>query len=122
MNSAPVPLRCVPTLTEVIEPVSLSLASVLAFSPAAPQADACAAAPEFSPPLCADAQELIVQRVLQRIDGLLEQRLQQAVDRLILEHTQALVPRLRDEVTLAVRESVAQAFAQEAASLPDDFF
>ncbi len=108
MNSAPVPLRYVPTLTEVIEPVSLSLASVLAFSPSAPQVDA-----------CADAQELIVQRVLQRIDGLLAQRLQQAVDRLIQEHSQALAPRLREEVTLVVREAVAQAFEQEMASFAE---
>jgi hypothetical protein len=114
MSSAPVPLRCVPTLTEVIEPVSLSLASALAAAPDVPQADPWIAAPESSSALSDDAQELIVQRVLLRIDGLLEQRLRNAVERIILEHSQVLAPRLHEEVALAVRESVAQAFAQEA--------
>jgi hypothetical protein len=112
MNSAPASLPYVPTLTEMIEPVPLSLASVLAFSPTASPADVCAPTPEPAPPLSADAQELIVQRVLQRIDDVLAQRLQQAVERVLQAHSQALALGLREEVTLMVRESVAQAFEQ----------
>jgi hypothetical protein len=65
-------------------------------------------------PLSGAQEELMVQRVLQRIDLVLEQRLREVVEQLILEHTQALAPRLRQEIELVVRESVVQAFEQEA--------
>ncbi len=55
----------------------------------------------------------MVQRVLQRIDLVLERRLREAVGELILAHTQTLAPRLREEIELVVRQSVSQAFAQE---------
>lgn len=55
-----------------------------------------------------------MQRVLQRIDLVLERRLHDAIKQLIQEHTQAMMPRLREEIELVVRESVAQAFEQES--------
>lgn len=55
----------------------------------------------------------MAQRVLQRIELVLAQRLREVVDQVVQEHTQALAPRLRQEIELAVRESVVQAFEQE---------
>ena len=71
--------------------------------------------------LPAELEEQMVQRVLQRVDLMLERRLREAVGQLILEHTQTLVPRLREEIETVVRQSVNQAFEQEIAqttSLP----
>ena len=55
----------------------------------------------------------MIQRVLQRVDVILERRLREVVGQLILAHTQTLAPRLREEVEDVVRQSVMQAFAQE---------
>jgi hypothetical protein len=55
----------------------------------------------------------MVQRVLQRVDLILERRLRESVGQLILEHTQSLAPRLREEIERVVRQSVRQAFEQE---------
>jgi hypothetical protein len=62
----------------------------------------------------ADVQEQIVQRVLQRVDLVLERRLREVVGQLILEHTQSLTPRLREEMEAVVRQSVSQALESEA--------
>lgn len=62
----------------------------------------------------ADVQEQMVQRVLQRVDLVLERRLREVVGQLILEHTQTLTPRLREEIEAVVRQSVNQAFESEA--------
>lgn len=59
------------------------------------------------------AQELMVQRVLQRIDLTLDRRLREVIGQLVMEHTQSLAPRLKSEIEAAIRESVSQAFAQE---------
>lgn len=99
MSRSSVPPRFVPTLTEVVRPMPSSApASGKAATPAA---------------LSAELEEQMVQRVLQRVDLMLERRLREAVGQLILEHTQTLVPRLREEIELAVRQSVSQAFEQE---------
>ena len=98
MNSAPVPPRFVPTLTDVVHP---------------------ATAPSQKPDeglVPSDPVQLedqIVHRVMQRVDLVLERRLREAVAQVILSHTQALGPRLREEIELVVRESVIQAVAQE---------
>ncbi len=62
----------------------------------------------------APSAEVMMQRIMQRVDLVLERRLRETVGQLILEHTQTLAPRLREEIELVVRESVSQAFAQEA--------
>lgn len=111
MSSVPPgPPRFVPTLTEVVQPGSFLSASVAGLSEPATFAGAVA--------LSVEKEDLMVQRVLQRIDLVLERRLREAVGQLILEHTQTLASRLRDEIELVVRESVAHAFEQEAAKMP----
>jgi len=105
MSSPTEPPRYVPTLTEVVHPVPLSEPSLNNIT--APAATSVA------------TQELIVQRVLQRIDLVLERRLHDVIKQLIQEHTQAMMPRLREEIELVVRESVAQAFEQESSPSPD---
>ena len=60
-----------------------------------------------------------MQRVLQRIELVLERRLHDAVKQLIQEHMQAMMPRLSKEIELVVYESVAQALEQESSSSPD---
>jgi len=106
MSSLTGPPPYVPTLTEVVHP---SFLTEPAFSEVI-------AAPVVT---SAKTQELLVQRVLQRIDLVLERRLHEAMEQLILEHTQAMMPRLHEEIELVVRESVTQAFEQESPSFPD---
>lgn len=121
----PVPLRFIPTLTEVVQPGSLGPAAgelpALALDlsgatdvMAAPPAPAGAGQDQQDQPDKQDQEARMVQRVRQRIDLVLEQRLQAVVSRLVLEHTQALLPRLHQEIELVVRESIAKAFEQEA--------
>lgn len=97
MSRSPVPPRFVPTLTEIVQPVPLQTPAV--------------ANPDTS---MAPSAEVMMQRIMQRVDLVLERRLRETVGQLILEHTQILAPRLREEIELVVRESVSQAFAQEA--------
>jgi len=94
------PPRFVPTLTEVVAQGAPPLAS----SPAMEKDVFGTGGVE---------QELLIQRVLQRIDLTLDRRLREVVGQVVLEHTQTLAPRLRTEVESAVRLAVAQAFAQE---------
>ena len=105
MSSPTKPPRYVPTLTEVVHPASLSEPSLN--NVIAPTVTSVA------------TQELIVQRVLQRIELVLERRLHDAVKQLIQEHMQAMMPRLSKEIELVVYESVAQALEQESSSSPD---
>jgi hypothetical protein len=63
-------------------------------------------------------QEQLVQRVMQRVDLMLERKLREAIAATVLEQTRALGPILREEIELVVRDSVAQAFAEELASAP----
>jgi hypothetical protein len=98
MNSASVPPRFVPTLTDVIHHADH-------FNPKPPVVGA--------EPNALKLEDQIVQRVMQRVDLVLERRLREAVAQVILSHTQALGLRLREEIELVVRESVSQAVAQE---------
>lgn len=86
------PPRYVPTLTEVVK------------SPPAPGVPAAGGL----------SQEQLILRVMQRVDLTLERRLREAVAEAVLEQTRALGPLLRDEIESVVRETVAQAFADEA--------
>lgn len=88
------PPRFVPTLTEVVrESTSMSTAP---------------------PP----AQEELVRRVMQRVDLMLERRLREAIATVVLEHTRELGPALRERIEELVRQSVAQAVAEESATAP----
>ena len=99
------PPRYVPTLTEVIK-------SSAAPVPAAPPV------PAPAPPgtVAGLSQEQLIHRVMQRVDLTLERRLREAVAELVLEQTRALGPLLHEEIESVVRETVAQAFADEAAA------
>lgn len=100
MNSASVPPRFVPTLTDVVNPVEQISPQVQAFN-------------DDTKPDAGQLEDQLVQRVMQRVDLVLERRLREALAQVILSHTQALGPRLREEIEQVVRESVGQAVAQE---------
>lgn len=85
------PPRYVPTLTEVV-------ASGTRMS----EADSRLVTPEE-----------LVQRLMRRVDLTLERRLREAVAAVVLERTRELAPVLRSEIEAVVRETVAEAFAQE---------
>lgn len=106
MSTSPVPPRFVPTLTEVIQPAPMH-------EPPATSEKA-----EIPMALSVQLQDQMAQRVLQRVDLLLERRLREAVGQLILEHTQSLAPRLREEIEQVVRQTISQAFEQEVAQVP----
>ena len=89
-----IPPRYVPTLTEVVK------------TPAAP-------APAGAPGL---SQDQLIARVMQRVDLALERRLREAIAATLLEQTRSIAPLLRDEIESVVRETVAQAFAEELAT------
>ena len=84
------PPRFVPTLTEVVRGAETPS------SPAAP------------------SEEQLVQRVLQRVDMVLERRLREAIASVVLAQTRSLGPALRDEIEAVVRQAVAEAIADEA--------
>ncbi len=97
-----VPPRFVPTLTEVVR-----------LTPTPSATNHSAGHPMAAAAMPAELQEQMVQRVLQRVDMMLDRRLREAAGRLILEHTETLGPRLREEIEVVVRQSVGQAFEQE---------
>jgi len=84
------PPRFVPTLTEVVHSGPAPLAP----------------APGVS-------QDQLAQRVLQRVDLVLDRRLREEIATLVLEQTSALVPLLRERLEAVVREVVADAVAEE---------
>ena len=90
------PPRYVPTLTEVV-PGSAD------------------ARPAVDPGL---TQDQLVRRVLQRVDLTLERRLREAIAATVLEQTRSIAPLLRQEIEEVVRETVAQAFAEELPGRP----
>jgi len=85
------PPRYVPTLTEVVGPSG------------EPKPGA----------MPAVSQEQIIERVMQRIDLILERRLREAIAATVLEQTRSIAPLLREEIELVVRETVSEAFEQE---------
>jgi hypothetical protein len=88
------PPRYVPTLTEVVKPMSGS-----------------------EPPTHVGlSQEQLIARVMQRVDLTLERRLREAIASTVLEQTRSIAPLLRDEIESVVRQTVSQAFADELAA------
>ncbi len=57
--------------------------------------------------------DLLVDRIMARLDGPLQVRLRETVGRLAVEHFRKLEPLLRDEIDSVVRRAVDEAFAQE---------
>lgn len=84
------PPRFVPTLTEVVHsgPVPLS-------------------------PAAGVSQEQIVQRVLQRVELVLDRRVRETIATAILEQTSQLTPVLHERLDALVRQLVAEALAEE---------
>lgn len=110
----PAPPRFVPTLTEVVKPIAAPMpAPGQSVMPASSQAPPVSSAPSAALAASPDLQEQMVQRVLQRVDLVLDRRLREVVGQLILEHTQSLAPRLREEIEQVVRQSVSQAFDEK---------
>jgi hypothetical protein len=90
MSEGRTPPRFVPTLTEVVHSGPAPLAP----------------APGIS-------QEQLAQRVLQRVDLMLERRVRETIASVVLEQTNLLTPLLRERLETVVREIVAQAVADE---------
>jgi hypothetical protein len=88
------PPRFVPTLTEVVH------------SGAAPLGPATGPGPALS-------HDQLAQRVLQRVDLVLDRRVREAIATVVLEQTDMLTPLLRERLDAVVREVVAQALAEE---------
>ena len=104
MSRLPGPPAYVPTRTEIVPPAS--------------SRDTASESATAEMAAATDLQAVMVQRVLQHVDGVLETRLREATEQLIREHVQALLPRLLDEVERVVRESVSQAFQGEMPASP----
>lgn len=86
------PPRFVPTLTEVVRSGGAATGEVVS---------------------AALSQEQLVHRIMQRVELTLEKRLREAIATTVLQQTQMLGPLLREEIELAVRQSVEQALAEE---------
>ncbi len=102
------PPRFVPTLTEVVPDTS-----------AVPLPPVLEAAPAPVPPqwVIPDGfEEMLVHRVMQRVDVGLEQRLRDAIATVVQEQTRSILPRLREEVESVVRQVVYEAVADELLS------
>jgi hypothetical protein len=68
-------------------------------------------------------EELLVHRLMQRVDVGLDQRLRDAIATVVQEQTRSVLPRLREEVESVVRQVVYDAVADELASKdPTPFF
>jgi hypothetical protein len=87
------PPKFVPTLTEVVH-----------------------SGPAPLTPTPAVSQEQIAQRVMQRVDVVLDRRLREAVATVVLEQTNLLTPMLRERLEAVVRQVVAEAVAEEMQS------
>lgn len=75
-------------------------------------------APE-RPTLSKDFEELLVHRVMQRVDLSLDKRLRGAIAAVVEAQTALIVPRLREEIEAVVRHAVYEAVADELASGAD---
>jgi hypothetical protein len=91
------PPKFVPTLTEVVS------------TPTAAQ-----------PVPAGLSQEQLVHRIMQRVDLTLDRRLREAIATTVLEQTRALGPMLREQIESVVRETVAQALADELTTAHPD--
>ena len=109
MSDLKAPPRFIPTLTEVVHSAPLPEAGE------AGEAEAGSASSARSA-----SEDVMVRRVLRRLDTILEQRVHEAVATLVLAHTHMLAERLREEIAEVVRQCVSQAFAEETPHLHQD--
>lgn len=108
------PPRFVPTLTEVVPDASaVPLPPALEAAPT----PAPTPAPVLPQLVIPDGfEEMLVHRVMQRVDVGLEQRLRDAIATVVQEQTRSVLPRLREEVESVVRQVVYEAVADELLS------
>jgi hypothetical protein len=99
MSTTSSPPRFVPTLTDV---VARPHSAYTVFGSGA-------VAVEYA----VSSDEQLLERIMQRVDVVLERRLREALGKVILESTQQLLPRLREEIEGLVKESIVQALSQE---------
>ena len=110
------PPRFVPTLTEVVP--DSSLAPLLESAPPPPlpvpePVPVPAPVAEPSVQIPDGFEELLVHRVMQRVDVGLDQRLRDAIATVVQEQTRSVLPRLREEIESVVRQVVYEAVADE---------
>lgn len=114
------PPRFVPTLTQVVHdasPAPLPEVAVPALPPPLPPPPVPVPVPtEVLPQIPEDFEELLVHRLMQRVDVGLDQRLRDAIATVVQEQTRSVLPRLREEVESVVRQVVYEAVADELAS------
>ena len=61
------------------------------------------------------AEERLVQRLLERVEGVLDQRLRESIAQVVQEQTRSLTLRLQEELESVLRQTVQEALAQERA-------
>lgn len=61
------------------------------------------------------AEELLVQRLLERVDQVLDERLRETIAQVVQAQTRSLTLRLQEELESVVRQTVQEAVAQERA-------
>ena len=105
-SAARTPPRYVPTLTEVVYPVTAPTPDRVADATTPPDEVA-------EPESFGSMQEQMIHRVMQRVDVLVEQRLLDAITTVVQQHTKSLEPLLREEIEYVVRQSVSEAVAEE---------
>ena len=115
------PPRFVPTLTEVVPDTSAAPLPLMEPTPPpvrpAPVPVPVPASLAALPPQLPDGfEELLVHRVMQRVDVGLDQRLRDAIATVVQEQTRSVLPRLREEIESVVRQVVYEAVADELAS------
>lgn len=112
MPSAPVaPRTAFAPLPPTPVHVPKSPAAAASKVPAAPAVERAAQAV-----LSKDFEELLVHRVMQRVDVSLDIRLRGAIAAVVEEQTRSIVPRLREEIEAVVRHAVYEAVADELAA------
>lgn len=120
-----VPPRFVPTLTEVVpDPVPVPRPRNGPQPARQPAGEGAGrgqrgqqppSVPITALPLPDGFEELLVHRVMQRVDVGLDQRLRDAITTVVQEQTRSVLPRLREEIESVVRQVVYEAVADELA-------
>ncbi len=100
-----------PAMPPAGEPAAAAPVPAAPSSSPSPSPSQSAPAPDFS-----GIEEVVIHRIIQRVDVVLDQRLREAIATVVQEQTRSMVPRLREEVESVVRHAVYEAVADELAS------
>ena len=110
----PAPLPALPAAPA--KPFGAPSAAAGIESAASPHTAAIVHTETVRPTLSKDFEELLVHRVMQRVDISLDIRLRGAIATAVEEQTRSIVPRLREEIEAVVRHAVYEAVADELAA------